>query len=227
MKKFFLQLMALVICLPLAENLYAQEPHTWIFEGQVIFGKTIPVSNLTVRAKKSKASAVTDSIGRFAIEVLENDKIMIRSKPFESKILAVNESNPPDPMIVLNLMNDGTGVDIAVGYGYIPDAMRTDAVQYVRTHSRYENYQNIWQIIQEKFNNITINDGCVVVRGLSSINGDNCAMFVVDGNPVDNVDYILPTDIKEISLLKGGSATIYGCRGANGVFLINTKRGNE
>ncbi len=227
MKKFILQLMAIVICLLSADKLYAQEPHTWIFEGQVVFGQTIPVSNLTVKAKKSKATAVTDSIGRFAIEVLENDKIVIKSKPFEPKVLAVSESNPTNTAIELNFMNYGNGVDIAVGYGYIPDALRTDAVQYVKAHSRYENYQNIWQIIQEKFNNITISDGCVVVRGLSSINGDNCAMFVVDGNPVENVDYILPTDIKEISLLKGGSATIYGCRGANGVFLINTKRGDE
>lgn len=84
----------------------------------------------------------------------------------------------------------------------------------------------------------------VVIRGNSSLLGDNQALFVVDGVPVlnsgegegadfsGNKDYgspiqdINPEDIESISVLRGpNAAALYGSRGANGVILITTKRG--
>jgi TonB-dependent SusC/RagA subfamily outer membrane receptor len=43
---------------------------------------------------------------------------------------------------------------------------------------------------------------------------------VVDGVPVQSIDDISPRDVKDISVLKGASAAIYGSRGANGVIVI-------
>jgi TonB-linked SusC/RagA family outer membrane protein len=83
----------------------------------------------------------------------------------------------------------------------------------------------------------------VVIRGASSLTGDNKPLFVVDGVPIDNrtidqpnsfdgYDYgdgignINPDNIASISVLKGPSAAaLYGARGANGVILITTKTG--
>jgi TonB-linked SusC/RagA family outer membrane protein len=86
----------------------------------------------------------------------------------------------------------------------------------------------------------------VVIRGSSSLTGNNQALFVVDGIPVDNsvtnnsgqrtgrngYDYgnaaadINPNDIESISVLKGAAATaLYGSRAANGVILVTTKKG--
>lgn len=86
----------------------------------------------------------------------------------------------------------------------------------------------------------------ISVRGVSSITGDNNALFVVDGVPLENAntnsanqqrgaggyDYgnsiqdINPDDIAELSVLKGAAATaLWGSRGANGVILITTKKG--
>ncbi len=88
----------------------------------------------------------------------------------------------------------------------------------------------------------------VVVRGSSSLTGNNQALFVIDGVPVDNTilnsayqcvgghgyDYgntasdINPNDIESISILKGAAATaLYGSRAANGVILITTKKGSK
>ncbi len=88
----------------------------------------------------------------------------------------------------------------------------------------------------------------VVVRGSSSITGDNQALFVIDGVPIDNsilntsyqakggagFDYgntaadINPNDIESLSVLKGAAATaLYGSRAANGVVLITTKKGKQ
>lgn len=87
----------------------------------------------------------------------------------------------------------------------------------------------------------------IVVRGSSSLTGNNQALFVIDGVPVSNALYndanqarggagydygntaadINPNDIESISILKGAAATaLYGSRAANGVVLITTKKGN-
>ena len=49
-------------------------------------------------------------------------------------------------------------------------------------------------------------------------------LFVVDGSVVSSIDYILPVDVKNISVLKGHETSIYGTRGSNGVILIKTKQ---
>lgn len=88
----------------------------------------------------------------------------------------------------------------------------------------------------------------VVIRGYSSLNGDNQPLFVVDGVPINNttdtrtntlggasnmnIDYgngaaeVNPDDIASISVLKGANATaLYGSRAANGAVIITTKSG--
>ncbi len=84
----------------------------------------------------------------------------------------------------------------------------------------------------------------IVIRGNTSITGDNQPLFVVNGIPMDNraqgagnsqfggVDFgnaiqdIHPDDIASVTVLKGPNASaLYGSRGANGVILITTKSG--
>lgn len=85
----------------------------------------------------------------------------------------------------------------------------------------------------------------VIIRGSSSLVGNNQPLYVVDGVPIDNStldpaglnggrDYgdgignINPNDIENISVLKGPSASaLYGARGANGVILLTTKKGKR
>ena len=69
----------------------------------------------------------------------------------------------------------------------------------------------------------------VAIRGFGSINASSTPLYVVDGIPYDGViSAINPDDIASISILKDASASVlYGARGANGVVLINTKKGNR
>ncbi|MCC5946030.1 MAG: SusC/RagA family TonB-linked outer membrane protein [Bernardetiaceae bacterium] len=85
----------------------------------------------------------------------------------------------------------------------------------------------------------------IKIRGNASMTGDNQPLIVIDGIPINNsqsstedvragvalsnrgID-LNPDDIKDISILKGGAAAVlYGSRGANGVILITTKRGER
>lgn len=64
------------------------------------------------------------------------------------------------------------------------------------------------------------------VRGIGSISAGVNPLYVVDGFPIDNIQTLNPNDIESLDILKDASATaIYGSRGANGVIIINTKRG--
>ena len=64
------------------------------------------------------------------------------------------------------------------------------------------------------------------VRGTTSFNGSNDSLYVVDGVPVDNINFLSPNDIASIQILKDtSSATIYGSGAANGVIIITTKSG--
>ncbi len=85
----------------------------------------------------------------------------------------------------------------------------------------------------------------IVLRGASSIVGNNEPLFIVDGIPIDNTSYgtsnsqggfdapsgvadINPDDIESVTVLKGPSAAaLYGIRAANGVILITTKKGSK
>jgi len=63
------------------------------------------------------------------------------------------------------------------------------------------------------------------VRGTTSFNGSNEPLYVVDGVPVDNLNFLSPMDIADMQILKdASSAAIYGSRAANGVVLITTKQ---
>ncbi|HZG25402.1 MAG TPA: SusC/RagA family TonB-linked outer membrane protein, partial [Chitinophagaceae bacterium] len=64
------------------------------------------------------------------------------------------------------------------------------------------------------------------IRGVGSISAGGNPLYVVDGFPTDDIQMINPNDIETMDVLKDASATaIYGSRGANGVLIINTKRG--
>lgn len=67
----------------------------------------------------------------------------------------------------------------------------------------------------------------VRVRGIGTINNSD-PLYIVDGIPVEGLDFLNPNDIESINVLKdASSAAIYGSRGANGVVLITTKGGKK
>jgi len=68
----------------------------------------------------------------------------------------------------------------------------------------------------------------VVIRGVATINSSSNPLYVVDGVVMEDFNLLNPNDIENIEVLKdASSAAIYGARGANGVILVTTKRGNK
>jgi TonB-dependent SusC/RagA subfamily outer membrane receptor len=66
------------------------------------------------------------------------------------------------------------------------------------------------------------------IRGITSINGNDTPLYVVDGIIREDISYLNPDNIEKMDVLKGASASaIYGSRGANGVVMITTKQESD
>ena len=195
--------------------------------GRVTVLNNLPVSGIKVKAMKSNATAVTDSTGVFSIVCQEKDRLKFCGKVFRPAYVKINGGTGDSVSVRMNFLPAEKNAELAVGYGYISEQYRTEVIQYLQKGHDFSRYNNIYDIIRQNFNNVTVNNnGCVIIRGIGTINGSNCALYVVDGTIVDNIGYIQPSDVKEISLLKdAASASIYGNEGAQGVILINLKNG--
>ncbi|MDE5684425.1 MAG: SusC/RagA family TonB-linked outer membrane protein, partial [Muribaculaceae bacterium] len=124
----------------------------------------------------------------------------------------------------------------AIGYGSQKRANLTGAVATVDVARTMENrpVQDVTKALQGAVPGLTITSSSgdinstsdIRIRGVGSLtNGRSSSpLIVVDGVPVDNLDYIDPNDIQDISVLKdAASAAVYGARASFGVILITTK----
>ena len=93
----------------------------------------------------------------------------------------------------------------------------------------FSQYRDIYELIQGRFAGVQIIGSDIVIRGINSINSSSAALIVVDGITVDaaTLRSIPPIQVKSINVIKDGSAAIYGSRGANGVVIIETRRGDD
>lgn len=127
---------------------------------------------------------------------------------------------------------------VVVGYG---TARKSDISGSVASVSREEMLKkaptNILQGLKGQAAGVvvTAQDGApdansaIRIRGVATINGSANPLFVVDGVQVGtNANFLNPSDVASIEILKDASATaIYGAAGANGVIMITTKRGTQ
>jgi TonB-linked SusC/RagA family outer membrane protein len=131
-----------------------------------------------------------------------------------------------------------TKIEVAIGYGTAKRNQITGSISSISAKRLVDNTViNLGQALQNKVAGVqVISQGAGVpgqnplvrIRGTNSITAGNDPLYVVDGvlgmeNTLFNLN---PNDISSVEILKDASATgIYGARGANGVILITTKRG--
>ncbi len=212
----------------LASSTYSQ---TRVVYGQLTAYNKYPLQNIEVKTKKSKAAVKSDSLGLFSIVCQENDVIRIRPKAFQSVSRKVG---PDTDTLLINLVfiNSRANRELATGYGYINQQDLSYAVSHLeQENNEFCNYENIFELIRGRFPGVTVSrnnyGGAIYVRGATSINMSSEALYVVDGGVTSNIDWIHPCDIRSIDVLKDGMTAIYGSRGASGVVVIETKRGQK
>ncbi|GHV56537.1 SusC/RagA family TonB-linked outer membrane protein [Bacteroidia bacterium] len=190
-----------------------------------------PLIGVSVVQVDVNNGAVTDLDGRFSIDVPQGATLRFSYIGYETLEL------PARPGMNVQLKESRNQLEeiVVVGYGTVKRKDVTTAVSTVSTQDLDERpIISAGQAIQGKAAGVSViqpngapgAETIIRVRGTTSYNGSNSPLYVVDGVPVDNLNFLAPTDIANIQILKdASSAAIYGSRGANGVIIITTKAG--
>jgi TonB-linked SusC/RagA family outer membrane protein len=191
-----------------------------------------PLAGVTVRVEQSTAVTATDLDGRYSIRANTGDVLVFS---FIGKVSLQREVKSDAPINV-SLEDDKVSLDevVVVGYGTMKKSDLTGAVAKVSTDDLKQlSTVDIGQALAGRVAGVDIisNSGepgsgtKIRIRGYGTINTSD-PLYVVDGFPVSDIDYLSPQDIASLEILKDASATaIYGSRGANGVILIQTRGG--
>ncbi len=216
----------LVFCAALA--LYGQEK---TIEGMVTTFDSIPVIGASVEVRSSDTVVYTDSLGMFSVSCLPKDKLKVRAHGFARSNVRIKEK-VKFVMVNLKLLSGPDNRELAVGYGHVRDEEKLYAISNVNeTDMDFSKYSDIYDIIMTQFSSSVRvrNDGELVIRGTTTMDSSNAALLILDGREIDVSDFgnINTADIASINVLKDASASVYGSRGANGVVIIETKRGGQ
>jgi len=190
----------------------------------------------TVLVKGTAKGVSTDVDGKFSLTISPGENILVVSyigyEPIETTV-------GPQNVINIQLIPSKTSLQevVVVGYGSTKVKDLTSSITTVRSDDIVKTpASQPLQALQGKVAGMQIvtNGGpgespTVRIRGIGSFPGreNEAPLYVVDGMFFDNIDFLNPSDIASMSVLKDASAAaIYGVRAANGVVLIETKSGS-
>ncbi|MFN0013543.1 MAG: SusC/RagA family TonB-linked outer membrane protein [Saprospiraceae bacterium] len=214
-------------------------------DGEALIGATVSV-------KGAGAGARTDINGKYSVAVPAGyDILVVTYTGFKSQEISLGTASTMDVVLISGLELTETVVT-ALGVSREQKSLAYAVQQLDGNQLVQSRDANIVNSLSGKIAGVNVisssgNVGAssrIVIRGNTSITGDNQPLFVVNGIPMDNrsqgagntqsggVDFgnaiqdINPDDIASVTVLKGPNASaLYGSRGANGVILLTTKSG--
>ena len=195
-----------------------------------------PIIGATVKVQGTNTGAITDFNGNFQIQAASNATLNVSYVGYVPQ--SVKVAGKTNITIVLKedaqMLNDV----VVVGYGTMKKSDISGSVATVDQEAVMKRVPtNIGQALQGAAAGVLVSqqdgspDGkaAIRIRGVGTIHGDASPLYVVDGVMVGHsADFVNPSDIERIEILKDASATaIYGSEGANGVVMITTKHGQK
>lgn len=215
-------------------QVYAQDIKIF---GTVISGSdNYPIIGANILVKGTTIGTITDVDGNFSFEAPKGSTLVVSYIGYQSQEMQVSGNAP----IKIVLSEDSEKLDevVVIGYGSQKKsdmtggivAVGNEKLQMVSTNNLMDKLAG-----QVPGLNITMEkaspseDQVLRVRGENSLTADNSPLIVLDGIPYSgSLGDIDPDNIENLSVLKdASSAAIYGSRGANGVILIQTKKGKK
>ncbi len=198
-------------------------------------GGGLPGTNVLV--KGTTVGTTTDSDGSFSIEVPQGDAVLVFSFiGFETQEVAVSGRT----LINVSLAASAESLSevVVIGYGELRREAVTGSVVSINGDALREvPSANITQALQGRLPGVEMTQTSsrpgagmqIRIRGTRSLTASNDPLVVLDGIPfAGSINDIDPYSIKSIDILKDASATaIYGSRGANGVIIVTTHRGQK
>ncbi|WP_029286687.1 TonB-dependent receptor [Pedobacter sp. R20-19] len=206
-------------------------------KGRVLDDQGKPLPGVSILVKGTSTSTTASNTGNFSISVPSTSSVLVFSYiGFTSKEIPVRNQTE----INVTLLPSAAELEqvVVVGYGTQRKEAVTGSVANISGEKvREVPAPNIAQAIQGRIAGVNISQTStkpgatmqILIRGARSLSASNDPLVVLDGIPFPgSIGDINPNDIKSIDILKDASATaIYGSRGANGVILLTTNRGQQ
>lgn len=198
-----------------------------------------PIPGVSVKIKGTGNGVATNSAGKYSIVVPPGGVLVFSAIGYTSV-----EATPKSGALSISLATASTQIGEVVVTGALGQKMQARSLGYAT--AQIDNKQlnqaavtNISTGLEGKVSGLQVNlannsidpTTRIVLQGNRSITGNNQALLVVDGVPIDNVNYITtinPEDVASVNILKGGlAAAVYGSKAANGVLIVTTKKGSK
>ena len=250
-----------LICLPVTffsciTNAVFAQGNTQSITGTVTDSLGQPLSLVSVQVKGAKAATTTNQQGFFQLNADANSTLIFSYVGFSSR--EINASGQANLNVELKSISNTLGDVVVTALGVTKQKRAlgysvTEVKGSTLTEARENSFVNG---LEGKIAGVNVSGvgagpnsaSNVVIRGITSMTGDNQPLYVINGVPLVNNNYattdvqggyggkdggdgigdINPDDIENISVLKGAAATaLYGYRGEKGVVLITTKRGKN
>lgn len=214
------------------------------------------IPGVTVQVQGTTIGTVTDIDGNYSLDVAPEAEVLVyKYVGMKTVMVTIGEQSTifvtmeTDAVMMSEVVVTALGVSREKkSLGYATQEISGADLNQVKTDNFINNLQGRAAGVSLKVNNNFGGSTNVIIRGTTSLTGNNQAMFVIDGVPVNNstsnttsqegggtgydfgntISDINPEDIESMNILKGAAATaLYGSRAANGVIMITTKKGSR
>lgn len=203
--------------------------------GTVVDDTGVTLPGVSVVEKGTTNGTVTNIDGNYSLTVRQGSKILFSYIGFLPQEMTASQSGNYDIQLKVDIV--GLEEVVVVGYGELRVKDLTSSISTIKSDELVKTPAGqTMQALQGKVAGVQIvNSGApgseptVRIRGVGSFpsSSNSSPLYVVDGMYFDNIDFVNPSDIETLSVLKDASASaIYGVRAANGVVLITTKKGS-
>ena len=203
-----------------------------------------PLPGVNVIIKGSSTGTTTDFDGKYQLTANNGDVLVFSYVGYTSQEVIFAGQTVLD----IQLSEDASALDeiVLIGYGSVKKEDLTGAVDLITVKDFNQGpIVSAQQLISGKIAGVSVTSGSgapgdgqtIRIRGNGSLGLSSNPLIVLDGIPLNDggvggsrnpLNLINPNDIESMVVLKDASATaIYGSRGANGVIIITSKKGNE
>lgn len=202
--------------------------------GTVVDSGGQPLPGANILEKGTTNGTQTDFDGNFSLAISDLNAVLVVSYiGFATKEVPVDGQTN----LAITLEESAAGLDevVVVGYGTQKKGNVSGAVSSIKGEQVSDVVTgNATQALVGKATGVRVevNGGApgagsnIIIRGTGSLSNQD-PLYVIDGVFSDNMDFLNPSDIESIEVLKDATASIYGARSGQGVVLISTKKGRR
>jgi len=219
--------------------------------GRVSNSKGEPIVGASIVVKGSANGTTSDAEGKFVIRVNDNDRLIFSSIGYKASEIQFKGQAVLNIILEEEINETAEVVVTALGIERKTKALGYSATKISGDDLTQSRTINLGNALSGKVAGVSVSatasgpagSSRVIIRGNTSITGNNQPLYIVDGIPIDNstlgtagrfggkdwgdgLSSINPDDIESLTVLKGSNASaLYGSRASNGVILIATKKG--